>query len=128
MQQIAVTVFCGMVSPRLDTADEIWLYKIDNKTAHCYATHEVESEHPVLMAEFLKQKEMDAIICGGCPRYYLQVLLCFGFTVFPGLEGTPDQVIKRYISGSFPAPLEIEQITGCRCHQGRKQHRGNKKK
>lgn len=131
-QRVAVTVFSGMVCPRLDTADGIWLYEIENGSVRDCSLFKADLEHPVRMAEFLEQKEIDVVICGGCPRYYLQVLVCFGLTVFTGLEGTPGQVIRRYVSGELPAPLHAGKVYaevghGCQCRHGQKRHGQNRK-
>ncbi len=117
MQRVAVTVFRGMVSPRLDAAEDIWIYEIENGNIRRDSVYQVDTEHPVQVAEFLQKDNVGTIICGGCPSYYMNVFVCFGLIVYPGLDGEPDLVIERYMSGDFPEPLHIQNALKCRYRQ-----------
>lgn len=125
-QKLAIMVFRGVVSPRLDIAEAIWVYHQENQYARRFEICPVDIDipGPMQLVMILKQKDIHAIICGGCPRYYLRVLIDAGFNIYMGGMGSPDELASQWASGQFPSPT-LDLLPGCYCHGH--QHRGKNK-
>ncbi len=116
--KIAVSIFKENVSPRLDIADSLWLYQIDKRihTAvlieKCIATY----DQPTQLIEWLKEKNVTSVVCGGCPHFFLRMLLFHGIEVAPGLTGDPANVALQIAKDSFQNPITLSNICGWRGH------------
>lgn len=122
--KIAVPVFKNGVSPRIDVSDGFLVYDInDGKVMHT-GFHNVSFEYPAELIAFLKKNNIEQIICGGYPRFFLRVLLFYGINVFAGLSGDPDDILKLFVEGklqSLPAvsPPANPNRRRCRRLRGR---------
>ena len=97
--RIAVTLFRNSVSPRIDIADTLLIYDIDNgkikETKRCSLTFEYATQ----LISILQQKKITTIVCGGCPQFFLRMLLFHGFEVQLGLTGDPENIAKSLAEG-----------------------------
>jgi hypothetical protein len=64
-----------MVSPRLDSVEAVWPYDVEHGVVRFCSACIVDTQHPALMAKFLEQKEINTILCRGCPRHFSQTLM-----------------------------------------------------
>jgi predicted Fe-Mo cluster-binding NifX family protein len=108
---IAVAVFNDIVSPRLDIADNLWIYYIeqDKKIATFKEKCKAACERPDRLIGLLKEKGIKTVVCGGCPHFFLRMLAFNGVEVIPGVIGDPDQAVNRLAQGetdlTSPGPL-----------------------
>jgi len=119
---VAVTMFKGGVSPRLDISDSIWVYHIetDKKTVTLLEKCSFSFAQPAQLVMFLKEKRITAVVCGGCPHFFLRMLVSHGVKVVPGIIGDLDQVLNRLAQGNlaYYSPADFNGLPGryCRRH------------
>jgi len=103
--KVAIPIFRNGVSPRIDIADSLLIYDIDNgkikKKKKCSLTY----EHSAQLISILRNKQITRVICSGCPQFFLRMLCLYGVKVIPGVVGNPDTIIKQMMNG------EISDIT-----------------
>jgi hypothetical protein len=120
--KIAVSVFKECVSPRADIADSLWIYHIDKIKGIISSkeTCNTSYKQPSQLIGFLKEKDVDTIVCGGCPKFLMRMLLFSGVDVVPGIFGNPDHVACQLARGEFvsipPALSNGMQDIFC-CHR-----------
>lgn len=118
--KIAVPVFKNGVSPRIDVSDGFLVYDInDGKVMH-KGFHNVSFEYPAELIVFLKKNNIEQIICGGYPRFFLRALLFYDFKVFASLSGDPDDILKLFVEGklqNLPAFSPPADPNGRRCRR-----------
>jgi len=107
--KVAVSVFKNGVSPRLDIADSLLIYDIDadNGVVKQEETCQLMVEQPIELISILQRKEIKKIICGGCPQFFLRMLVFYGFDVVSGLTGNPGHIVKMLADGkltNLPSP------------------------
>lgn len=114
--RVAVTMFKGGVSPRLDIADSLWIYHIDKekKTATLQEKCNAACEQPAQLIGLLKEKGIATVVCGGCPRFILRMLVYYGLEVAPGVMGDPDRVLNRLAQGkpAHVSPAQMDDLIG----------------
>jgi predicted Fe-Mo cluster-binding NifX family protein len=119
--KVAVTMFKGGVSPRLDIADSLWIYDIDKEkqTATLQEKCSAGCEQPSPLIGLLKEKEITTVVCGGCPRFFLRMLVFHGVEVAPGVMGNPDQVLNRLAQGKPPSAstAPMDELIGRYCRR-----------
>ena len=101
--KVAITIFKNGVSPRIDTADSVLVYTIDNGVIKEKEKCRLNFEQPAELISFLQKKDIKKILCGGCPQFFLRMLFVHGLDVVPGLAGDPEHIIKMLISGKLTA-------------------------
>jgi predicted Fe-Mo cluster-binding NifX family protein len=126
--KVAVTVFKNGVSPRVDIADTLLIYDIENGVIREKEKCSLNFDHPAQLISVLQKKEIATVICGGCSQFFSRMLFFNGFDVMPGLIGDPEHIIKNLIDGKLNhISLETCAPFG-RKHRRRNQfHRGKNK-
>ncbi|MCU0287576.1 MAG: NifB/NifX family molybdenum-iron cluster-binding protein [Acidobacteria bacterium] len=95
--KVVVTVFRGVISPRVDIADSLWIYDVDKekKIASLREKCSAEAcEHPLQLIAFLREKGIHTLVCGGCPQFFLRMLAFHDIKVTPGIMGDPVQFLR----------------------------------
>ena len=119
--RVAVTVFRNGVSPRVDIADTLLIYDIENGVIQEKEKCSLIFDHPTQLISVLQKKQIATVLCGGCPQFFSRMLFFNGFEVMPGLAGDPELVIKNLIDG------KLNHISPETCAPfGRKRRRGKK--
>ena len=108
VMKVAIPMFKGGVSPRLDVVDGIVVYDVDaaRGVPVKLETLEFSFEQPFQLVVLLRQKMVSTVICGGCPRFFLRMLHCHGFEVFSGVTGDPEELLAGFADGC------LESLTG----------------
>lgn len=116
--KIAFSIFKENVSPRLDIADSLWLYQIDENThtASLIEKSIATYDQPTQLIGWLKEKNVTSVICGGCPHFFLRMLLFHGIEVAPCITGDPSIVALQIAQGAFQNPILNPNIAGWRGH------------
>ena len=106
--KVAVTIFRNGVSPRVDIADTLFIYDIENGVIQKKEKCSLIFDHPAQLISVLQKKQIATVLCGGCPQFFSRMLFFNGFEVMPGLAGDPELVIKNLIDGKlkhiYPEP------------------------
>ncbi len=129
---VAVTIFKEGVSPRLDIADSLWIYQIekDKKIAILKEKCSAVCEQPDRLIGLLKEKGINTIVCGGCPHFFLRMLVFHGVLVVPGVMGDPEQAVNRLAQGTINPtfPVGAPGAMGRYCRHRCRSSGGNKLK
>ncbi len=140
--KVAVTMYRGGFSPRLDIADSLWIYLIDKdrKTATLAEKCGAPCDPPAQWLHLLREKGINTVICGGCPPFFLRMLIFNGIEVAPGVLGDPNWVLDFLARGkpAQDAPVMVDRFSyrSCQfcCQEGgagrfrnRKNNEGGKK-
>ncbi len=119
--KVAVTMFKEGMSPRLDIADSLWIYQIDKekKTATLNEKCNAAYEQPAQLIGILKEKGITAVICGGCPQYFLRMLVFHGVEVVPGVMGDPGPALNQLARGksAHNSPGLLAPVRGRPCRR-----------
>jgi predicted Fe-Mo cluster-binding NifX family protein len=99
--KVAVTVFKNGVSPRVDIADSLLIYDIENGVIQDKEECHLVFDQPPQLISFLQEKQIAAIICGGCSKFFLRMLFFHGFDVMSGVTGDPENIIQKLIDGTL---------------------------
>jgi predicted Fe-Mo cluster-binding NifX family protein len=112
---VAVCVFKGSVSPRLDVSDTLLIYLIDNGDVKGSESHSPVCDHPMQLISFLREKNVETVIVGGCPRFFLRMLIHHGVNVVYGVRGEPDAVLTMFLQGKLERNPETTCTRGTCC-------------
>lgn len=66
------------------------------------------------LADFLKERNVDAVICGGVGQGMLDALHQYGISVFSGTEGDVDSAVHAFLAGQLGTP---SLSANCSCHE-----------
>lgn len=99
--KVAIPIFRNVVSPRLDIADGLLIYDIDNDVVNKKEKCSLNFDQPAQLISILQKNEISTIICGGCPQFFLRNLVFFGFDVVSGLTGDPDHIVQVFAAGNL---------------------------
>ncbi|MCP4219132.1 MAG: hypothetical protein GY765_31140 [bacterium] len=101
--RVAISLFKECVTPRLDISDSILIYHIGGGAVAQVERYQQVLEQPGQLIAFLKEKQVDKVIVGGCPGFFLRMLLIYEFDVFVGLTGSPGDAIQLMLDGKLVA-------------------------
>jgi predicted Fe-Mo cluster-binding NifX family protein len=113
--KVAVTMFKNGVSPRVDITDSLLIYNIEKGSVIGQEKYPLSFEQPSELVSFLLEKDIEKIICGGCPQFYLRSLNLYRFDVVHGVSGEPGRIIAQLLDGKLDnSPLNRP----CKRHRG----------
>jgi predicted Fe-Mo cluster-binding NifX family protein len=119
--KIAVPVFNGYVSPRVDCTRDFTLLEVSGEEVAKRDEISLPLMHPLQLGAFLKSNDVDTLICGGIPFPLLQVVQQQGINVMYGIIGEVDEVVDAYIGGTLRVNFNF--CFERRCGRGHR-HRG----
>lgn len=101
--KVGIMLFRNIVSPRLDIADSLLVYDIDNENGVVKKKEQcsLAFDHPTQLISFLQENEVKKIICGGCPQFLSRMLVFHGFDMVAGLTGDPGHIEKMLVEGKL---------------------------
>jgi predicted Fe-Mo cluster-binding NifX family protein len=123
--KIAIPLFRNGMSPRIDIADSLLIYDIDNGIVKGKETCSVTFEHAAQLIPVLEKKQITRIICAGCPQYFMRMLCFSGVEVVPGVMGEPEYIVKQLIDGKF-SDISLNGFMGGSCGHRRRHGRGGR--
>lgn len=111
------------MSPRLDITDSLLVYDIENHVVKEKEQCDLVFEQPAQLISFLQKKQVNTIVCGGCPQFILRMLSFYGIDVVPGLTGDPESIVTMLING------KLNHSSSCaRVSSGFNRQRGDRKR
>ena len=123
--KVAIPLFRNGVSPRIDIADSLLIYDIDNGIVKGKETCSLTFEHAAQLIPVLQKKQITRIICAGCPQFFLRMLCFHGVEVVPGVMGDPEYIVKQLIDGKL-SDIPFNGFMGGNCGRRRRHGCGGK--
>ena len=105
---IAFPVFSSRVSPRFDCAPDVLLVTVDGDRVTGRESCSLQGRNSLARVNWLCQRGVDVIICGGISRFSLRSLMNRGLRVFPWVTGDVEDTVKLFLSGQLQPGLIIE--------------------
>ncbi len=123
--KVAMILFRNKMSPRVDVSDRLAVYELLNGAARKEEEFSISIERPGQLVALLKEKHIAAVACGGCPGYFMRMLMSHGLDMLPGITGDPDEAAAQ-LAGMEPETLKAARFDGT-CRQVRARCRGKNK-
>jgi predicted Fe-Mo cluster-binding NifX family protein len=123
--KVAIPLFRNGMSPRIDIADSLLIYDIDNGVVKGKETCSLNFEHATQFISILQKKQITRIICAGCPQFFLRMLYFYGIEVVPGVMGNPEYIVKQLVDGKL-SDIPLNGLMGRSCGHRRRHGRGSK--
>lgn len=99
--KIAVTYENGEIFQHFGHTGYFKLYSVENgKVLSCEVVETGDSGHGAL-ADFLKEKNVDTLICGGIGGGARQALSAAGIRLFGGAAGDADKAVEALLAGEL---------------------------
>jgi len=97
--KIAVTYENGEVFQHFGHCENFRIYETDGNRVVSERTVNSEGEGHGALAGFLKEKNVETLICGGIGGGAREALAEAGIQVYPGVSGNADQAVKDLLNG-----------------------------
>jgi predicted Fe-Mo cluster-binding NifX family protein len=124
--KVAIPLFRNGVSPRIDIADSLMIYDIDNGVIKKKEKCSLTFEHAAQLISILQKKQITRIICAGCPQFFLRMLYFYDVEVVPGVMGDPEYIVKQLVDGKL-SDLPLNGFMGRSCGRRHRHGRSGKK-
>lgn len=117
--KIAVTYENGTVFQHFGRTESFKIYEIENNTVISSEVTGTEGHAHEALADFLKAKGVEVLICGGMGPGAQNALAQAGIEVFSGAEGSCDEAVEKYLKGELTSTgvncdhHHEEQAEGC---------------
>ena len=112
--KIAVTYEDGQIFQHFGHCGQFKLYEVkDGAVASAQVVGTEGSGHGAL-AGFLKERQVDALICGGIGGGARTALAEAGIELYPGAAGNADEAVAALLKGE----LSYDPDTMCQHHEG----------
>lgn len=115
---IAIPLFGSRVSPRFDHAHTILLVTVDGGKIAGMERCSMGGQNSLARVNWLCQRGVDVVICGGISQFSLRSLTRRGLRVFPWVTGDIEDVIGLLLSGQLRSGLVVGP--GGRCRRWRR--------
>jgi predicted Fe-Mo cluster-binding NifX family protein len=104
--KIALPVLNGRVAPRFGMANTLLVLNLINGVFTNRKELELRDMSPMEKVRFLKQQEINVLICMGIEMGLYNYLSVFGVRVFSGILGDVEEVLQHYLTGHLsPGPV-----------------------
>ena len=110
--KIAVTYDMGMVFPHFGHSKQFKIYDVEKDEILGEELVDTNGAGHCALAEFLKDKNVDVLICGGIGQGAINALSKAGIEIYPGVMGEADMVVNEYLASI----LAYEQDAVCDHH------------
>lgn len=118
--KIAVTYENGQVFQHFGHTEQFKIYEVENgKIVSSQIVDTKGSGHGAL-AGFLKEHEVEVLLCGGIGGGARTALAEAGIALYPGAEGEADAQVEAYLAGT----LSYDPDTMCNHHHGEEHNCG----
>jgi len=116
--KVAIPVFSGRVSPRLECAGEVLVAEVDAGEIRERRTHSLMGVPPPERFRLLLSLEVDALVCGGISGFLARQLQASGIRIFANVMGDVGFVLQLLAQGKLTG--------GWKEHLGRRRFRGGR--
>lgn len=100
--KIAIPEHQGRVSPVMDTSLRLLVFEVgEDREPECHA-HDWSSVPPAARAAWLRERRVDAVVCGGISAWLAAQVQAQGIQLIPWVAGEVGQVLTAYAVGRLP--------------------------
>ena len=119
--KIAVTYENGNIFQHFGHTEQFKIYTAEGKEIISSEVVDTNGSGHGALAQFLKDRGVDTLICGGLGGGAKNALAGAGITLLGGVSGSADEAVKAYISGNLVYNPDIE----CEHHEHEHGHGGD---
>lgn len=116
--KIAITYEEGKVFQHFGHTEKIKIYEIDNEKIVSENIVDTSASGHEKLVEFLKNNNIDTLICGGIGQGAKDALSKANIQLFGGVSGNADDVVKEYLLGK----LKYNENVNCAHHHIEGEH------
>lgn len=99
--KIAVTYENGEVFQHFGHCEHFKIFETEGKSVQSESTVSAEGEGHGALAGFLKDRNVEVLICGGIGGGAREALSEAGIRVYPGVTGNADQAVRDLLEGTL---------------------------
>ncbi len=111
--RVAVTYENGSIFQHFGHTEQFKLYDMENGEIVKTQVVDTNGQGHGALAGFLKQAEVDVLICGGIGGGAQNALAGAGIKLFGGVSGDADEAVKAYVEGK----LDFNPDVHCTHHE-----------
>lgn len=116
--KIGVTYENGSVFQHFGHTEQFKIYEIEGKEILSTQVVDTNGSGHGALAGFLKEQEVDILICGGIGGGAKNALSEAGIELYPGVAGDADQAVEAFLRGD----LDYNPTTSCNHHHEGGEH------
>jgi predicted Fe-Mo cluster-binding NifX family protein len=109
--KVVLTVWEDRISPVADSAGELLVVDVENRTVRGRRSESIETESLFSRARRLSGLEAEIFICGAISDFFAGLLKGYGIQLMPFICGKVEEVLDAYLEGSLLSPKFM--MTGC---------------
>ncbi len=98
---VAVPIYKEIVSPRLDMATELRIFRIINSEIQNVNDISIIGIHPLQILNKFIDEKINVVICGAANGFCLRFLYSNGIDVIPGIAGKVDEIMNMFLRGEL---------------------------
>ncbi len=99
--RIALTVWEDRISPVADSARQLLLAVIEDRTIKGRQVEHFDIESPFHRAKKLAELEVGTFVCGAISDFYANLIEGYGIRLIPFISGKVDDVLDAYLEKSL---------------------------
>jgi predicted Fe-Mo cluster-binding NifX family protein len=109
--KVVLTVWENRISPVADSARQLLVVDIENRTIRGRCTECLDPESVFYRARKLADLEVKIFICGAISDFFASLVEGYGIRLIPFICGEVDEVLDAYLADSLRSPRFM--MTGC---------------
>jgi predicted Fe-Mo cluster-binding NifX family protein len=109
--KVVLTVWEDRISPVADSAGELLVVDVENRTVRGRRTESLDAESVFSRAGRLSELQAAIFICGAISDFFAGLLEGYGIRLMPFVCGKVEEVLDAYLEGSLLSPKFM--MTGC---------------
>ncbi|RLC27540.1 MAG: hypothetical protein DRH56_02425 [Deltaproteobacteria bacterium] len=99
---VAIPVWEGRVSPVFDTASRLLVFEVEDRLERArFETRLQPDQDLARRCQFMRDMEIDTLICGAVSGYFHRMLKASGIRVIPWISGSLEEVLEAYLAGDL---------------------------
>lgn len=102
--KVVLTVWENRISPVADSARQLLVVDIENRTIRNRHTERLEVESVFYRARRLSDLGVEIFICGAISNFFASLLEGYGISLIPFICGEAEEVLYAYLEDSLPSP------------------------
>jgi predicted Fe-Mo cluster-binding NifX family protein len=102
-----MSIFRDRISSRIDSADEVLLISLENRTIQKRETIRIIPSSPLDKIRQIIQLNPDVLICGGLTQSCDNMLKNSEVSVVPWIKGNTEEVLNQFLDGTLSDSVAI---------------------
>ena len=123
--RIAVTYENGEIFQHFGRTEQFKLYDVEDGRVVASELVDTNGSGHGALAGFLKDRHVDALICGGIGGGAQAAMNAAGIAIYGGVSGNPDEAVRRLLAGTLAYDPNVvcshhghHEGGGCGHHEG----------